>query len=98
MKTLVPNCQLESILFLKFLIKISEHNLNTRIMLRGFYRKPALTLSSNSLSPQLGHAHSEQQHHINDLSFCFCGEGPRSRRYGRTAALRLIVQLCDEYG
>jgi hypothetical protein len=23
------------------------------------------------------------------------GEGPRSRRYGRTAALRLIVQPCD---
>jgi hypothetical protein len=27
---------------------------------------------------------------------CFCGEGPRSRSYGRTAALRLIVQPCDE--
>jgi hypothetical protein len=26
----------------------------------------------------------------------FCGEGPRSRRYGRTAALRLLVQPCDE--
>jgi hypothetical protein len=25
-----------------------------------------------------------------------CGEGPRSRRYGRTAALRLIVQPYDE--
>ena len=25
-----------------------------------------------------------------------CGEGPRSRCYGRTAALRLIVQPCDE--
>jgi hypothetical protein len=24
------------------------------------------------------------------------GEGPRNRRYGRTAALRLIVQPCDE--
>jgi hypothetical protein len=24
------------------------------------------------------------------------GEGPRSRCYGRTAALRLIVQPCDE--
>jgi hypothetical protein len=24
------------------------------------------------------------------------GEGPRSRRYGRTAALRLLVQACDE--
>jgi hypothetical protein len=26
----------------------------------------------------------------------FCDEGPRSRSYGRTAALRLIVQHCDE--
>ena len=30
------------------------------------------------------------------LLFFFCGEGPRSRCYGRTAALRLIVQPCDE--
>jgi hypothetical protein len=28
--------------------------------------------------------------------FFFGGEGPRSRCYGRTAALRLIVQPCDE--
>ena len=28
--------------------------------------------------------------------FFFCGEGPRSRCYGPTAALRLIVQPCDE--
>jgi hypothetical protein len=28
--------------------------------------------------------------------FFFCGEGPRSRSYGLTAALRLIVQPCDE--
>jgi hypothetical protein len=28
--------------------------------------------------------------------FIFCGEGPRSRFYGRTAALRLIVQPCDK--
>jgi hypothetical protein len=26
----------------------------------------------------------------------FSGEGPRSRRYGRTAALSLTVQPCDE--
>jgi hypothetical protein len=26
----------------------------------------------------------------------FCGEETRSRSYGRTAALRLIVQSCDE--
>jgi hypothetical protein len=30
------------------------------------------------------------------LFFSFSEEGPRSRRYGRTAALRLIVQPCDE--
>jgi hypothetical protein len=29
------------------------------------------------------------------LFFC-CGEGPRSRSYGRTAALRLFVQPFDE--
>jgi hypothetical protein len=28
--------------------------------------------------------------------FLLGGEGPRSRCYGRTAALRLIVQPCDE--
>jgi hypothetical protein len=28
--------------------------------------------------------------------FFLSGEGPRSRRYGRTAALRLIVQPYDE--
>jgi hypothetical protein len=28
--------------------------------------------------------------------FFFSGEGPRSRRYGRTAAVRLIVQPYDE--
>jgi hypothetical protein len=28
--------------------------------------------------------------------FLFSGEGPRSRRYGRTAALRLIVQPYEE--
>jgi hypothetical protein len=30
------------------------------------------------------------------IHFFLCGEGPRSRYYGRTAALRLIVQPCDE--
>jgi hypothetical protein len=28
--------------------------------------------------------------------YFFCSEGPRSRSYGPTAALRLIVQPCDE--
>jgi hypothetical protein len=30
------------------------------------------------------------------LHLFFSGEGPHSRRYGRTAALRLLVQPCDE--
>jgi hypothetical protein len=32
----------------------------------------------------------------NTTSFVFSDEGPRSRRYGRTAASRLLVQPCDE--
>ena len=32
----------------------------------------------------------------NEASFFFGGEGPRSRSYGRTAALSLILQPCDE--
>jgi hypothetical protein len=28
--------------------------------------------------------------------FLFGGEGPRSRRYRRTATLRLLVQPCDD--
>ena len=35
------------------------------------------------------------ERHRQDIYF-FCGEGSRSRSYGRTAALRLIVQPCDE--
>jgi hypothetical protein len=30
------------------------------------------------------------------LTHFFCGEEPRSRSCGRTAALRLIAQPCDE--
>jgi hypothetical protein len=30
------------------------------------------------------------------LKYFLCGEGPRSRCYGRTAALRFNVQPCDE--
>jgi hypothetical protein len=37
---------------------------------------------------------------LTDYAFYYLGggggEGPRSRWYGRTAALRLIVQSCDE--
>jgi hypothetical protein len=32
----------------------------------------------------------------NEKAIFFCAEGPRSRSYGRTAALRLLVQPCDE--
>jgi hypothetical protein len=37
-------------------------------------------------------------HFLRGHSVClfFSGEGPRSRRYDRTAALRLLVQPCDE--
>jgi hypothetical protein len=31
-----------------------------------------------------------------NFTFFFGGDGPRSRSYGRTAAIRLIVQPCDE--
>jgi hypothetical protein len=30
------------------------------------------------------------------VDFFFSGEGPRSRRYGRTAAVTLLVQPCEE--
>jgi hypothetical protein len=33
---------------------------------------------------------------MKEISCFFSVEGPRSRRYGRTAALRLIVQPYDE--
>jgi hypothetical protein len=38
---------------------------------------------------------SQSIKNVSELSF-FYDEGPRSRRYRRTAALRLIVQPCDE--
>jgi hypothetical protein len=42
--------------------------------------------------------HLKKKHIIkshNMINF-FCGKGLRSRRYGRTAALRLVVQPYDE--
>jgi hypothetical protein len=33
---------------------------------------------------------------VEQLCISFSGEEPRSRRYGRTAAMRLLVQPCDE--
>jgi hypothetical protein len=39
---------------------------------------------------------STHQSNYTLFSLLFCGEGPRSRYYGRTAALRLLVQPCDE--
>jgi hypothetical protein len=38
----------------------------------------------------------EAKNKLKQCPFFFVGEGPRSRCYGRTAALRLIVQPCDE--
>jgi hypothetical protein len=35
-------------------------------------------------------------HYQTRIIIFFCGEGPRSKSYGRTAALRRIVQPCDE--
>jgi hypothetical protein len=31
------------------------------------------------------------------MIYVFCGEGPRTRRYERTATLRLLVQPHDDY-
>jgi hypothetical protein len=49
----------------------------------------------NSIQQSLFAAPTVAQH-IYELSPLFEREGPRSRRYGRTAALRLILQSCDE--
>jgi hypothetical protein len=40
--------------------------------------------------------HTFSKYSVTSNGFFFSGEGPRSRRYGRTAALRLTVQPCDE--
>ena len=44
--------------------------------------------------------HSSHNRIITSAPYCifffFCGQWPRSRCYGRTAAFRLIVQHCDE--
>ena len=44
------------------------------------------------------HTYSDLHFMLRNFTSFFGGgcEGPRSRRYGRTAALRLIVQPCDE--
>jgi hypothetical protein len=41
-------------------------------------------------------AEDEEGSSADVLCVYMCGEGPRSRNYGRTAALTLIVQPCDE--
>jgi hypothetical protein len=40
----------------------------------------------------------KKQRLLPSTAFFFSGEGPCSRCYGRTAALRLLVQPCDEDG
>jgi hypothetical protein len=48
---------------------------------------------------RLKHLKEKPYHKIpyRDLSiFFFCGEGPRSRLYGHTATLRLLVEPHDE--
>jgi hypothetical protein len=58
------------------------------------------TLSYNSQNFQRRYANKSYRNFnpnlIVGLRYFFCGEGPRSRCYGRTSALRLIVQPCDE--
>jgi hypothetical protein len=54
---------------------------------------------SSKKYPQFGQAVSEKARQTYpNTHICFCGEGPRSRCYERTAALRLNVQPCDEDG
>jgi hypothetical protein len=51
----------------------------------------------NSIHITLFIPSTHSAHHIAyNYFFGGGGEGPRSRCYGRTAALRLIVQSCDE--
>jgi hypothetical protein len=40
--------------------------------------------------------HCNLSSYIMQCQFFFVEKGPRSRCYGRTAALRLTVQACDE--
>jgi hypothetical protein len=48
--------------------------------------------------PLLTKRHAQYSLYVRSSTQCFLfsGEGPRSRRYGRIAALRLLVQPCDE--
>jgi hypothetical protein len=50
--------------------------------------------------PPLSFTHYHWKQHAyadrDSVGIFLSGEGPRSRRYGRTAALRLLVQPCDE--
>jgi hypothetical protein len=52
-----------------------------------YYKPFVYTYSSKNDAPN--------DHKCNNITFFF-REGPRSRFYRRTAALRLIVQPCDE--
>jgi hypothetical protein len=75
----------------------------------GFISRPGNSVSRLSLykcqyMPQIRLAQSFHilsrslftKHPTIKRQYIYCGEGPRSRCYGRTAALRLIVQPCDE--
>jgi hypothetical protein len=42
------------------------------------------------------HKNRRKEGRIFLMGVLFCGEGPRGRSYGRTAALRLFVQPYDE--
>jgi hypothetical protein len=50
---------------------------------------------ANRLRLLLASSDTRKIYVYNGVKIFFSGEGLRSRRYGRTAALRLIVQPCD---
>jgi hypothetical protein len=67
------------------------------------HRQSIHNAASSSLSAEVFfHIETVESHAIYweewGISAVFFKEGPSSRSYGRTAALRLIVQPCDEDG
>jgi hypothetical protein len=73
---------------LQFFPHVYNHILMVHLLLEGKAKYCVLScISSTIFSPTMCRIL---------LPFFFSGEGPRSRRYGRTAAVRLLVQPCDE--
>jgi hypothetical protein len=65
---------------------------NTRLMA---YYMIFLKANPSILSQKSWKVLEPKINHLRHSGF-LSGEGPRSRRYGRTAALRFLVQPCDE--